>query len=96
MTKKKFIDRIASENNITTADTTLMVNAVFDTLADVLVEGESIRLPQLGRFSTYLAKGHESVLTTPDGESISVPTQKRVKFRASGELKGRLNPSRHK
>lgn len=87
MTKKELVNRVAEETHVTKEDTRMMLDAIMNAIADCLVEGDRIRLWQLGTFSVKITPERRSNLPGVD----VMPETKKAKFKMSAELKARLN-----
>lgn len=90
MTKKEFVKMLADGTGVSqkVADETL--KGVFDTLTEVMTQGESVTVPGFGKFFT----GTQSARTCRNpqtGDPIEVPEKTVPKFKASSVLKETVN-----
>lgn len=85
MRSNEFIDRLANKG-YKKADAKIIAKDVFNTIGEMLVDGETIKIPRFGVFS--IRNRHERVGTSPlTHEQIIVPEMRTVKFKASNTLK---------
>lgn len=63
-----------------------MYDTVFDTLVDLLCEGNSVSVQDLGKFDILTREEHEAV-NPKTREQIIVPTKKYIKFKPMPALK---------
>lgn len=90
MNKKEFIDKISDKSGLTKKDAEIALQAVTDSLAEVLAAGDSIVL--LGFASISVKKRAARKGRNPfTGELIDIPASNAVSFKASAKLKEALN-----
>lgn len=90
MYKNDLIDDASARSGIPRDSMAVVVEAIIDTITSALKSDESIRLIELGTFSTYWREDREH--TNPrTGESIFVPRHKYPKFKTSKRLKDIVN-----
>lgn len=91
-----FIDRFSQEladtgHDISTRAATDRVFKTFlSTIQEVLASGESVRLPGFGVFEVVQRKARQG-RNPQTGESIKIPAQKVLRFRASKTFNASLN-----
>lgn len=85
MNKKEFIDRVSTKG-YSKIDASTIVDDVLNTIAEVLVEGDSIALHGFGTFSVKERAQHE-ILDYQTKEKIVVPPHKTPKFAPGNTLK---------
>lgn len=90
MNKNEFIDRVADLSNMSKADATRAVDAVFDAITSALKKGDDVRLVGFGTFSAAKRKAREG-RNPRTGETIQIPASTQPKFAAGKGLKDALN-----
>jgi DNA-binding protein HU-beta len=90
MNKNEFIDRVADLSNMSKADATRAVDAVFDAITAALKKGDDVRLVGFGTFSAAKRKAREG-RNPRTGETIQIPASTQPKFSAGKGLKDALN-----
>lgn len=90
MNKNEFIDRVADLSNMSKADATRAVDAVFDAITAALKKGDDVRLVGFGTFSAAKRKAREG-RNPRTGETIHIPASTQPKFAAGKGLKDALN-----
>ncbi len=90
MTKTEMIDKVAADTGVTKTDTKIMLNAFLKAIADELAAGGSIKLPEIGSFTVGTVSEHDH-FNAFTGTVEHCPDQKRVRFRASKNLKDKVN-----
>jgi DNA-binding protein HU-beta len=90
MNKNEFIDRVADLSNMSKADATRAVDAVFDSITAALKKGDDVRLVGFGTFSAAARKAREG-RNPRTGETIQIPASTQPKFSAGKGLKDALN-----
>ncbi|OFX06157.1 MAG: DNA-binding protein HU [Alphaproteobacteria bacterium RIFCSPHIGHO2_12_FULL_63_12] len=90
MNKNEFIDRVADLSNMSKADATRAVDAVFDAITAALKKGDDVRLVGFGTFSAARRKAREG-RNPRTGETIQIPASTQPKFAAGKGLKDALN-----
>ncbi len=90
MTKKDFIKKVAQEVQSTQKDAEVFIDAVFNSVVNLLLEGDNLRIYGLGEFSTKLQKAR-SCTDFKTGEKINVPARMKVKFTPSPTLKQQVS-----
>lgn len=90
MNKTDFINIVADKANITKRQSEDIINVVFDTLAEALVDGEKIVFSGFGTFEVH--ERAERVGRNPQtGEEIKIAGSNTVVFKAGKQLKESLN-----
>ena len=90
MNKNELIAKISDDTDLSKADTTRAVDAVFDTITAQLSSGEEVRLVGFGTFSVSHRKATEG-RNPRTGEKIHIPASKQPKFKAGKALKDAVN-----
>jgi integration host factor subunit beta len=90
MTKAELVEMIAVETGISKKDTGVIVNMILENIGRALISEDKVELRGFGSFKV---KGRRSRMARNPrtGESVTVPAKKVPYFKASNELKGRLN-----
>lgn len=89
MNKAEFVNAVADKTGENKAKAAELVDAVFETLTDVLRKGDDVRLPSFGVFA--VASTPARVGRNPQTkEEVQIPAGKRAKFRPGKALKEAL------
>ena len=87
MNKKEFIDTVAEMNDMTKKDVADTVNAIFETITEVMCEeDESITFQGFGTFSS-VQRSARTGRNPQTGKSLKIPAMMSPKFKASPTLK---------
>lgn len=78
MTKADLINEVVKLSNLTKKETELIVNTIFDNIADALGKGEKVELRGFGSFRIRYRNARKG-RNPKTGTSVSVP-EKRVPF----------------
>ena len=78
MTKADLIEEVAKQCNLTTKESELIVNTVFDNITDALAKGDKVELRGFGSFRIRQRNARKG-RNPKTGSSVSVP-EKRVPF----------------
>ena len=91
MTKAELVEMISGETGISKKDTGIIVNMILENIGAALTDGDKVELRGFGSFKVKSRRSR--VARNPrTGDSVSVPAKQVPYFKASNELKGRLNP----
>lgn len=93
MTKSELIEAVAEKANITKARAELLVNGIFDAMAESLARGEGIELRGFGSFTVRNYEGYEG-RNPKTGAVVSVRAKKLPFFRVAKELRERVEAGR--
>ncbi|QQR92015.1 MAG: integration host factor subunit alpha [Myxococcales bacterium] len=95
MTKAELIDRVYEEvGGFSKKEAAELVESIFDTMKDVLAEGEKIKLSGFGNFVVRDKK--ERIGRNPrTGEPQPISARRVLTFKPSQVLKNILNPERY-
>ncbi|MEO8875060.1 MAG: HU family DNA-binding protein [Polyangiaceae bacterium] len=93
MTKSELIDLMAEKSDLTKARAELVVNCIFDSMAEALLRGEGIEIRGFGSFTVRPYKPY-SGRNPRTGAPVSVPPKRLPFFRVGKELKELVNASR--
>lgn len=91
MTKAELVERIADRTGVSKKDTGIIVNMILENIGAALTDGDKVELRGFGSFKVKSRRSR--VARNPrTGDSVAVPAKQVPYFKASNELKGRLNP----
>jgi DNA-binding protein HU-beta len=88
--KNDLVDAVAAGTGISKSDGTHAVDAMLDSIAGALKDGDEVRLPGFGTFSVAQRKASKG-RNPRTGEPIQIPASKLPKFKAGKILKEALN-----
>lgn len=91
MHKREFVERVAARCGLTKRASEQAADAVFAALADLMAEGDHLRVPGLGVFDT-VRRAPRTARNPRTGETIRVDAVTLPVFRPAVPLKARLNP----
>lgn len=92
MTKAELVEIISQETGVNKKDTGLVVNLIMENIGQALVDGDKVELRGFGSFKVKTRRSR--LARNPrTGDSVEVPAKRVPYFKASNELKGRLNNS---
>jgi integration host factor subunit beta len=91
MTKSELIEAVSTKTNLPKKRVEDIVNAMFDTMSDALLNDERIEVRGFGSFSirAYDARTGRNPRT---GEKVKVDEKKSVHFKVGKELRARVSP----
>ena len=90
MTKAELVEIIASQTGVSKKDTGLIVNLILENIGRALVSEDKVELRGFGSFK--IKNRRARMARNPrTGASVMVSAKKVPYFKASNELKGRLN-----
>lgn len=90
MNKNDLIATVSDSTDLSKADATKAVDAVFDTIANTLKAGDEVRLVGFGTFSVAHRKASKG-RNPRTGEEITIPASNQPKFKAGKGLKDSVN-----
>lgn len=91
MNKKELINAIGAElPEIKKKDITAVVDSVFDTIGNTIIDGQEVAIPQFGKFTVSERAGRNGI-NPKTLEAITIAPCKSVKFKASITLKKAVN-----
>ncbi len=86
MVKAELISRISHELNLSKKEVALIVNTVFETISQSLIQGDKVEIRGFGSFRTKERK--ERLGRNPrTGEPVKVPAKRVPYFKAGKDLK---------
>ena len=91
MTKHEFVDKVqqAAGRDHSTAETTAVIEAVFDSIADVVKTEESFRWQGFGTFESRQRPARKGY-NPQTGEPLKIKASTTVGFRPAAALKDRM------
>ncbi|MDD5720201.1 MAG: integration host factor subunit beta [Candidatus Krumholzibacteria bacterium] len=90
MTKAELVELIAAETGISKKDTGIIVNLILDNIGRALVSRDKVELRGFGSFKVKQRRSR--LARNPrTGDAVDVPAKRVPYFKASNELKARLN-----
>lgn len=90
MNKTELIDTVAANANLTKADAGNAVDAVFDSIAKTLADGDQVALVGFGTFSVS-DRAARTGRNPRTGETINIAATRVPKFKAGKGLKDTVN-----
>lgn len=90
MNKNELIAKVAEVTDLSKADATRAVDAVFETISAQLSQESEVRLVGFGTFSVSQRRATEG-RNPRTGEKIQIPASKQPKFKAGKQLKESVN-----
>ncbi len=90
MTKAELVEMIAGKTGVSKKDTGIVVNLILDNIGKALVGGDKVELRGFGSFKVKNRRAR--LARNPrTGEAVQVPSKQVPYFKASNELKSKLN-----
>jgi len=90
MNKGDLVNKVAESAELTKAQATSAVNAVFDSVSDTLKDGGKVTLIGFGTFSVS-HRDSRTGRNPKTGEAITIAAKNSVKFKAGKDLNGAVN-----
>jgi len=90
VTRKELALSVTEKMDVSQRNAAEIVDAVFATLKDTLVNGESVKLVQFGSLNV-LDKSARRGRNPKTGESMTIAKRQMITFRPSRQLRDRLN-----
>ena len=91
MTKSQLIEAVAARTDLTRRQAADAVDAVLETMEDVLSRGGEVALAGFGKFSVSHRAARQG-RNPSTGQTIQIAASKAAKFSSASALKKRLNP----
>jgi len=86
MTQAEFVKAVAEKTGLTQKDVKRVINAMADVIVDVVKEGDTVKLADIGTFK--MKEVPEKKARNPKtGEEITVPAHKKLVFKVSKKYK---------
>jgi len=90
MTKAELVEMIAGKTGVSKKDTGIVVNLILENIGKALVGGDKVELRGFGSFKVKNRRAR--LARNPrTGEAVQVPSKQVPYFKASNELKSKLN-----
>lgn len=86
MNKKELVDAVSEKRNLTKKDAEILVNTVFDTMVDRMLDGEKVLISGFGTFKVNNRQERKGV-SPKTKETITIPASRTVSFKPSNRLK---------
>jgi integration host factor subunit beta len=90
MTKAELVESIAMDTGISKKDTGLIVNLILENIGQALIKNDKVELRGFGSFKVK-SRRSRMARNPRTGASVMVPAKLVPYFKASNELKARLN-----
>lgn len=90
MNKKELVEAVAAKRDLTKKDAEILVDTVFDTMVESLLEGDKVLISGFGTFRVNDRKERKGV-SPKTKEAIIIPASKTVSFKPSHRLKDAMN-----
>jgi integration host factor beta subunit len=90
MTKAELVELISNETGVSKKDSGIIVNLILENIGRALVESDKVELRGFGSFKVKNRRSRQA-RNPRTGDSVAVPAKKVPFFKASNDLKGRLN-----
>jgi len=90
MTKAELVEYISEKTGVNKKDTGLIANLIMENIGQALVDGDKVELRGFGSFKVKTRRAR--LARNPrTGDAVNVPAKRVPFFKASNELKARLN-----
>jgi integration host factor beta subunit len=91
MTKSELVEKIMEANGILSRkESELVVNIIFDSMADALKAGDKVEIRGFGSF-TIRERDAREARNPKSGEIVKIPAKKTPFFKTGKELRERVN-----
>lgn len=90
MNKKELVESISEQRNLTKKDAEILVDTVFDTITDSMVNGNKVLISGFGTFNVNHRKERKGI-SPKTQEPIKIPASNTVTFKPSNRLKDAMN-----
>jgi DNA-binding protein HU-beta len=87
VTKQEFVDKVAQKGNLSRRDASEAVDAVLESITEVLRGGGEVNFTGFGKFSTQHRKERQGVNPRNPTEKVTIPAATVPKFSAGSSLK---------
>ncbi len=92
MTKQEFVDQVAQDSGLGKGDAEKAVNAVLETITEVLSRGGDVSFTGFGKFSVA-DRGARQGVNPQTGEKIQIAATRVPRFSAGSSLKSSVKGS---
>jgi integration host factor subunit beta len=90
MTKAELVESIAAKTGVSKKDTGIVVNLILENISRALESSDKVELRGFGSFKVK-SRRSRTARNPRSGDSVTVPAKLVPYFKASNELKARLN-----
>ena len=91
MTKSELVEQLSTSNSgLNKKEAELIVNTIFDSIGDALVDGDRVEIRGFGSFSIRERDAREA-RNPKSGEVVKIPSKKTPFFKTGKELRERVN-----
>lgn len=91
MTKSELVEQLSTTNSgLNKKEAELIVNTIFDSIGDALVEGDRVEIRGFGSFSIRERDAREA-RNPKSGEVVKIPSKKTPFFKTGKELRARVD-----
>ena len=90
MNKKELIDIVPLKKDLTKKDAEALVDTVFDTMIESILNGDKVLISGFGTFKVNNRKERKGVCPKTK-EAMIIPASKTVSFKPSNRLKDAMN-----
>ncbi|MEG0592574.1 MAG: HU family DNA-binding protein [Coprobacillus sp.] len=90
MNKKELIDVVSLKKDLTKKEAEALVDTVFDTMIESILEGDKVLISGFGTFKVNSRKERKGV-SPKTKEAMVIPASKTVSFKPSNRLKDAMN-----
>lgn len=91
MTKSELVEKIMETNGfLNRKESELVVNIIFDSMANALKEGDKVEIRGFGSFTVREREAREA-RNPKNGEVVTIPAKKTPFFKTGKELRERVN-----
>ena len=91
MTRTELVANVAEKAGITKKSADVVLNSLFDTIKQALVEGDKVQIIGFGTFEIRNRAARKG-RNPQSGEEIDIPASKLPSFKAGKALKEAVNP----
>ena len=90
MNKKQLVDIVSQKQDLTKKDAESLVDTVFDTMAESIIDGDKVLISGFGTFKVNNRKERKGV-SPKTKKAMIIPASKTVTFKPSHRLKDAMN-----
>ena len=93
MTKSELIEQLTTDNDaLSKRESELIVNSIFDSIGDALVDGDRVEIRGFGSFTVRERDAREA-RNPKSGDIVQISAKKTPFFKTGKELRERVNVS---
>lgn len=90
MNKKELVDIVSQKRDLTKKEAEALVDTVFDTMIESILEGDKVLISGFGTFKVN-ARAERKGVSPKTKEPMIIPASKTVTFKPSNKLKDTMN-----